>query len=395
MLIYLGGTISIKDKSDGGKVMGTCKICGKNYGLMGGGSEPYTGHDLQVCNSCGQKLKEIDKMIHENNQDAKIVIDSLISTVKDDETQNILLEYYNDVIADKIEVQETKNDTEEINEVIPEESNNNGSSYSMVTENTEDKKVLNSRKSKLPDNKKKVVYAVAGVVFLGLLVGNINNANKYSNLQNKYNKLQADYNKLQVKLQKAGNENLELSDKVSALNDENDELKNGAQKQLNDAKNAYESSDWNKVIELANTLHSKYNGSEEDKEAQKLATESQKKIDEANAAKEAEKAKGYETGITYDQLARTPDDYTGKKVKFTGKVVQVIEGDDSINIRLAVNDNYDTILLGEYSKSIVKSRVLEDDHITIYGSSVGTISYESTMGGTITIPGVYIEKIDQ
>ena len=247
----------------------------------------------------------------------------------------------------------------------------------------------------MPDNKKKVVYAVAGVVFLGLLVGNINNANKYSNLQNKYNKLQADYNKLQVKLQKAGNENLELSDKVSALNDENDELKNGAQKQLNDVKNAYESSDWNKVIELANTLHSKYNGSEEDKEAQKLATESQKKIDEANAAKEAEKAKGYETGITYDQLARTPDDYTGKKVKFTGKVVQVIEGDDSINIRLAVNDNYDTILLGEYSKSIVKSRVLEDDHITIYGSSVGTISYESTMGGTITIPGVYIEKIDQ
>lgn len=140
--------------------MGTCKICGENYGLMGGGSEPYTGHNLQVCNSCGQKLKEIDKMIHENNQDAKIVIDSLISTVEDDETQNILQEYYNNVIADKIEVQETKNDTEETNEVIPEESNNNGSSYTMVTENTEDKKVLNSRKSKLPDNKKKVAYRV-------------------------------------------------------------------------------------------------------------------------------------------------------------------------------------------------------------------------------------------
>ena len=39
--------------------------------------------------------------------------------------------------------------------------------------------------------------------------------------------------------------------------------------------------------------------SDEDKEAQKLASESQAKIDEANAAKAAEEAKGYETGITY------------------------------------------------------------------------------------------------
>ncbi len=126
-----------------------------------------------------------------------------------------------------------------------------------------------------------------------------------------------------------------------------------------------------------------------------MSTQSQAKIDEAKAAKEAEEAKGYETGISYDQLARTPDNYKDKKVKFSGKVVQVIEGDGSVQIRLAVNDDYDTILLGEYSTSIVSSRVLEDDHITIYGTSVGTISYKSTMGGTITIPGVYVEKIEQ
>lgn len=114
------------------------------------------------------------------------------------------------------------------------------------------------------------------------------------------------------------------------------------------------------------------------------------------AQQEAEAALGYETGITYDQLARTPNDYIGKKVKFSGKVLQVIEGSGTtIQIRLAVNDNYDTVLLGEYSSSIVASRVLEDDEITVYGISAGTISYKSTMGGTITIPGVAIEKIDQ
>ena len=46
----------------------------------------------------------------------------------------------------------------------------------------------------------------------------------------------------------------------------------------------------------------------------------QKAAEEAAAAAAAEKeAKGYETGITYDQFARTPDDYKGKKINSTEK----------------------------------------------------------------------------
>ena len=82
-------------------------------------------------------------------------------------------------------------------------------------------------------------------------------------------------------------------------------------------------------------------------------------------------------------------------MKFYGKVIQVIDSGSSVQIRLAVDDNYDTVLLGEYDSKIVSSRVLDDDHITIYGTSVGVITYKSTMGGNITIPGVYIERIDQ
>lgn len=136
----------------------------------------------------------------------------------------------------------------------------------------------------------------------------------------------------------------------------------------------------------------------EEAEAQRKAEEeAAKKAEEeaAAAAAAAEEAKGYETGITYNQLARTPDDYKGKKVKFSGKVIQVIEGDGRVNIRLAVNDDYDTILFCEYESGIVSSRVLDDDHITIYGTSYGLYSYQSTMGGTITIPAVVIDKIDQ
>ena len=140
-------------------------------------------------------------------------------------------------------------------------------------------------------------------------------------------------------------------------------------------------------------------------EEKRLAEEKAKQEAEAKAQAEAEaKAKaeaeakekqGYNTGITYDQLARTPDEYIFEKVKFQGKVIQVIEGDGETQVRIAINDNYDTILLGAFESSAVSSRVLEDDKITIYGTSTGLITYESTMGGSISIPGVVIDKIDQ
>ena len=129
-----------------------------------------------------------------------------------------------------------------------------------------------------------------------------------------------------------------------------------------------------------------------------LAEENAKKEAEEEAEKEARAAeakKGYDTGITYSNLARTPDEYEGKKVKFKGKVIQVLQGDGEVDIRLAVNSDYDKILLAYYPPSLVSSRILEDDVITIYGVSKGLYTYESTMGGPITIPIVSIDKVDQ
>lgn len=127
----------------------------------------------------------------------------------------------------------------------------------------------------------------------------------------------------------------------------------------------------------------------------KEAEEKVVKEKEEAAAKEKEEKAGYDTGITYKQLARTPDDYKDKKVKFSGKVLQVMEGDGYIHLRFAVDSDYDSVLYVEYDKSIVSSRILEDDYITIYGTSFGLYSYQSTMGGTITIPSVLVDKIDQ
>lgn len=254
--------------------------------------------------------------------------------------------------------------------------------------NSDDKK-----KEKI--NHKKVLAGVSVAVIVVLFIYAISASTKCNNLEKKYKtvseQLENKKNQEDIWVSKIN----ELEEENAKLKEENEELLYGASKQLIDVKNAFEKGEWQNTIDLANKLHEEYNGTEEDIQAQEMAKVSQAKLDEAAAAKAAEEAKGYETGITYNQLARTPDDYKGKKVKFYGKVVQVIEDDDAVQIRLAVNGDYDTILFGEYATSTVSSRVLEDDMITIYGTSVGTISYQSTMGGKITIPGVYIEKIDQ
>ncbi|MFJ1106560.1 hypothetical protein SNE23_04710 [Bacillus sp. RA(2023)] len=112
------------------------------------------------------------------------------------------------------------------------------------------------------------------------------------------------------------------------------------------------------------------------------------------AAKEEEERIGYETGITYDQLARTPDEFKGKKAKFTGKVLQVMEGEGETQLRVAVNGNYDKVLYVAYKSDILNSRVLEKDNVTVKGKSAGIFTYKSTMGGEISIPAMLVEKID-
>lgn len=139
---------------------------------------------------------------------------------------------------------------------------------------------------------------------------------------------------------------------------------------------------------------------EEAAEQERKAEEERLAAEEAAREAEEKEKLGYETGITYDQLARNPDDYKGQKVKFTGEVLQVVEGDTENQIRLSVHWNsygyYDSdqVLYCGFDPSIINFRLLEDDIITIYGYSIGLYSYEAVSGATITLPCVWIDKIE-
>ena len=138
----------------------------------------------------------------------------------------------------------------------------------------------------------------------------------------------------------------------------------------------------------------------EKKEAE-LKAEREKKEAEEKAKKEAEEkvkkeeeAKGYDTGITYDELARNPDNNKGKKVTFTGTVIQVIRGDGEDQFRVKVNNDYKKVIYVSYIPKSGENKILENDKVVIRGVSVGEISYKSTMGGKISIPGIEAHSIE-
>lgn len=101
----------------------------------------------------------------------------------------------------------------------------------------------------------------------------------------------------------------------------------------------------------------------------------------------------YQNGITFDNLARNPDDYVFEAVAFNGEVVQVIEGSGEVQCRLAIDGDYDKMVLIAYKPEIIDSRVLEGDYITVYGTSLGIATYESTIGGQISIPQIVVKEI--
>jgi hypothetical protein len=239
--------------------------------------------------------------------------------------------------------------------------------------------------------KRKMIVAVC-IMMSSLTFTGCGNQEELSNLQNANQTLTSEKKDLETKNSELQVEKDKLNADLTKANNDLEEVRKEY--------NAYKAkmSEYEDLAEAeaeARKIEADRLKAEEDERKRKEQEEA-KKEEEKKAAEEEKKAKqGYDTGITYDQLARTPDEYKGEKVKFKGKVVQVIEGDTEIDLRLAVNNDYDKIIYLFYPKDLVSSRVLEDDKITIYGVSYGLYSYESTVGSKITIPLISVDKIDQ
>lgn len=97
--------------------------------------------------------------------------------------------------------------------------------------------------------------------------------------------------------------------------------------------------------------------------------------------------------MDYKAVARNPKNYEGDKIKFDGKVIQVVEGDKFNVYRIASKGSYDNVVYVEYTLPKGASRILEDDKVTVYGICLGVYSYTTVMGSEITIPACLADEI--
>lgn len=224
----------------------------------------------------------------------------------------------------------------------------------------------------------------------------------YDALNAQFEEVQSQYDKVQKDLDELQSDFDEQSEKFEKLKKEHEDVVEEYNQYKEETADFAALTEDERKAELARAEKERIEAEEEARKAQeeadRLAAERAAEEEARKQAEEearlAEEAKGYETGITYKQLARTPDEYKGKKVKFQGTVLQVIEGDDENQGRLATKDGYDDVIYFGYDPDLLDVRLLEDDVITIYGTSIGVYSYTTVMGATVTLPAVWIDRIE-
>ena len=95
------------------------------------------------------------------------------------------------------------------------------------------------------------------------------------------------------------------------------------------------------------------------------------------------------SAMTYEQVARDPDTYSGEKAAFTGEVIQVMQEGDTYMLRVNVTPvsyGYKDTILVLYTAKSGDQRILEDDVVTLYGTMAGMYTYETVMGAELTVP---------
>jgi hypothetical protein len=127
-----------------------------------------------------------------------------------------------------------------------------------------------------------------------------------------------------------------------------------------------------------------------DEENARKAAEEEAKRQEEEAKKEAEAHK-YETGLTWEDIAR--EGKIGTLGQFEGKILQVINSSYGTSYRIAINGDYNTVMYVEDTLGKATETLLEDDYVYFKGMSMGTTSYTTVLGAKVTIPSFMVDEI--
>lgn len=196
-----------------------------------------------------------------------------------------------------------------------------------------------------------------------------------------YDTLQKSYNDTVKELERVRTSNSILESENNVLNSKIENAKDyfeldPTEKELVDAK-------IKEVNEATETQKAEEKAKREEEEKAKKAAE-----EEAKRQAEAHK---YETGLTWEQIAR--EGKVGALGKFEGKIIQVMNNGSWTSYRIAINGDYDQIMYVEDTLNRATETLLEDDYVYFKGMSEGTTTYTTVMGAKVTIPAFMIDEI--
>ena len=232
------------------------------------------------------------------------------------------------------------------------------------------------------DKKEVLKFVVCGVIclFLGVRIGmdGMVDSEKYEDLKDKHNKQVEINSDLMSNKEAIEKELADLKEKTKSYVELNETEKGIVDAKIQEVRQA--------TKEEAEAEQKRIAEERAQKEAEKQA---QKEAEE-QAKKEAEAHK-YETGLTWEQIAR--EGKKGTLGQFEGKIIQVMNGDGFTQYRVTINGDYDQVMLIEVKNGVAKETLLEDDYVYFKGESLGTITYTTVMGAEMTIPAFECHEI--
>lgn len=105
--------------------------------------------------------------------------------------------------------------------------------------------------------------------------------------------------------------------------------------------------------------------------------------------------------VTYEELARNPENFKGQNLTFTGEVIQCEQSYGTsyfarVNVTVDEYGYYDDTIYVTFEIPEGNDKILEEDIVKLYGVCQGSESYTSIFGEQITIPSldaVYVEIV--
>ena len=109
------------------------------------------------------------------------------------------------------------------------------------------------------------------------------------------------------------------------------------------------------------------------------------------SADEVSQIKNNITDVSFEELFRNIESYTGDFVSFQGEILQNLEGDGYFTFLISFDQVGEELVYGSW----VGGRYLEGDQIEFWAVVLGTETYETGFGSQKTVPALSIADIEQ